>query len=84
MFEANSKPQSCTYKTSAQSRTINGIRRNYIDTQGLEAHDGLDAEYIQQMVSFLKEWKKGINAFFLVIKKYSKLNEFKTSKMNWN
>ena len=67
MFEANSKPQSCTYKTSAQSRTINGIRRNYIDTQGLEAHDGLDAEYIQQMVSFLKEWKKGINAFFLVI-----------------
>ena len=34
-FETDSSPDSCTYKTSAQSNNINGITRYYIDTQGL-------------------------------------------------
>lgn len=66
-FETDSSPDSCTYRTSAQSNVVRGITRYYIDTQGLASSDGLDAEYIQQMVEFLKKWKLGVNAFFIVL-----------------
>lgn len=66
-FETDSSPDSCTYRTSAQRNVVNGITRYYIDTQGLASTDGLDAEYIQQMVEFLKEWRHGVNAFFIVL-----------------
>ena len=66
-FEANSKPNSCTYITSAKSNSINGIKRYYIDTQGLSSPDDKDAEYIQQMISFLQNWKRGVNAFFIIL-----------------
>ncbi|KAK8843809.1 hypothetical protein M9Y10_024883 [Tritrichomonas musculus] len=66
-FETDSSPDSCTYKTSAQSNIINEIKRFYIDTQGLQSTDGLDAEYIKQMIDFLKQWENGINAFYIVI-----------------
>lgn len=67
LLEANSDPESCTFETSVQSNIVDGFTRYYIDTQGLGATDGLDSKHILQMVSFLKEWKLGINAFFVVI-----------------
>ena len=66
-FEESSDPDSCTYVTSSQSAFINGVTRHYIDTQGLKSTDGMDASYIQQMVQFLKDWKLGINAFFIIL-----------------
>lgn len=66
-FEANSKPNSCTFITSAKCNTIEGITRYYIDTQGLAPSDNLDAKHIQQMVDFLIKWEHGVNAFFIVI-----------------
>lgn len=66
-FESNSSPDSCTYETSAQSNVINGIKRCYIDTQGLSSSDGLDAKYIKQMVGFLKKWESGVNAIYIII-----------------
>ena len=66
-FEANSKPQACTFRTSAKSNTINGIIRYYIDTQGLASSDNLNAQYVQQMVGFLKNWDHGVNAVYIVI-----------------
>lgn len=67
VFETNSSPDSCTYRTSAQSNTVNGITRYYIDTQGLSDPEQKDAEYIQQMVEFLKNWKLGINSFLIML-----------------
>lgn len=66
-FEANSNPESCTCVTNAQSNTINGITRYYIDTQGWSSTDCMDEAYIQQMVEFLMNWKLGVNAFFIVL-----------------
>ena len=55
LFEVSSRPDSCTFKTSAQSNVINGITRNFIDIQGLQSTDHKNAPYIQQMIQFLKE-----------------------------
>lgn len=66
-FEVSSKPNSCTFVTSAKSNTINGITRYYIDTQGMSPTDNLDAKHIQQMVEFLKKWELGVNAFFIIL-----------------
>ena len=67
LFEVSSRPDSCTFKTSAHSNVIDGITRNFIDTQGLQSSDGKNAPYIQQMIQFLKEWKHGVNAFFILL-----------------
>lgn len=66
-FTIGSTPDSETFETSSYSNVINGIKRVYIDTQGLKSSDGRDALYIQQMIEFLKKWKHGINAFYLFL-----------------
>ena len=66
-FEADSRPDSCTFLTSAKSNNISGMDIHYIDTQGFSSTDNLDSKHIQQMVQFLKEWKHGINVFFILI-----------------
>lgn len=66
-FEADSKPESVTFLTSAKSNKINDMDVYYIDTQGFGSTDNLDSKHIQQMVEFLKGWKYGINAFFILI-----------------
>jgi predicted GTPase len=66
-FEVNDDPDSCTMITSAAENVVLGIRRTAIDTQGIDDTQGVDAEHVQQMVSFLKVWKHGVNAFAIVI-----------------
>jgi hypothetical protein len=46
---------------------VNRCLRRAIDTQGLHDTQGVDAAHVQQMVTFLKGWVHGINAFALVI-----------------
>ena len=66
-FTVGSTPDSETFETTSYSNVINGIKRVYIDTQGLKSSDGKDALYIQQMIEYLKKWKHGINAFYLFL-----------------
>lgn len=66
-FETDSRPDSCTFITSAKCNQIDGIVRYYIDTQGISSSDGLDSKHLKQMKDFLKDWKLGVNAFFIVI-----------------
>ncbi|KAK8838096.1 hypothetical protein M9Y10_036048 [Tritrichomonas musculus] len=67
MFEINSDPDSSTFETSSKSNYVNGIMRQFIDTQGLSSTDSLDSEHIQQMVNFLKESQLKINAIFIAL-----------------
>lgn len=95
-FEANSRPQACTFKTSAKRSKINGIMRYYIDTQGLASTDNLNAQYVQQMVEFLKNWDRGVNAIFIILniqnprfdsgiqKMLKFVNEFFNNSNFWN
>jgi hypothetical protein len=48
-------------------RLVLGVLRTGIDTQGIDDTQGVDAEHVQQMVSFLKAWNHGVNAFAIVI-----------------
>ena len=63
---------SCTYKTSAQYNTINRITFYYIDTQGLTFTDTLDAEYITQIVEFLKKTESLESIHFFIIQEFNK------------
>jgi hypothetical protein len=66
-FLATGDPDSVTMVTSAESSTIDGVRRTVIDTQGLDDSKGIDSAHIQQMVQFLKSYKRGVNAVALVL-----------------
>lgn len=58
---------SCTSEINLKSNIINGIKVNYIDTQGLSSTNDFDEKYIFQFVNFLKNCKSGINAFFIIL-----------------
>jgi hypothetical protein len=66
-FEASDDPKSCTRLTSASDNRVSRDTRPVIDTPGLNDSEGVDAAHVQQMVSFLKAWRHGVNAFVLVI-----------------
>jgi predicted GTPase len=66
-FQACPNPKAVTLITSAAENTVQGCLRTGIDTQGLDDTQGVDAEHVQQMVRFLKEWPHGVNVFALVI-----------------
>ncbi|KAK8837950.1 hypothetical protein M9Y10_035893 [Tritrichomonas musculus] len=67
-FKASSSTDSCTVVTEVKSNIIDGIKVNYIDNPGFVTTDiKKDQEYIEKMVSFLKSWSQGINAFFIVV-----------------
>jgi hypothetical protein len=66
-FKTDDSINAVTFKTSAQERIIDGIKRICIDTQGLEDSQGKDAILVQQMVQFLREWQKGVNAIAIII-----------------
>jgi predicted GTPase len=66
-FQACANPNAVTLVTSSKENLIDGCLRRGIDTQGLDDTQGVDAAHIQQMVTFLKDWRHGVNAFALVI-----------------
>jgi hypothetical protein len=66
-FKAGPDPHAVTLLTSSAENIVDGCLRRVIDTQGLDDTQGIDATHIQQMVTFLKTWPHGINAFALVI-----------------
>jgi GTP-binding protein EngB required for normal cell division len=66
-FKVCDDPDSCTMVTSADENLVLGILRTGIDTQGIDDTQGVDAEHVQQMVSFLKDWDHGVNVFVIVI-----------------
>jgi hypothetical protein len=67
LFDAAGGPDSVTTETLSQEKVIHAVNRIYIDTQGLNDTEGVDAKHIQQMVDFLRNWKNGVNAVVLVI-----------------
>lgn len=66
-FPSEKNPESITFGTIVKSHEINGIRRYYIDTQGIDIYGNYEKEYNQELLSFLKDWKYGINALFIMI-----------------
>jgi hypothetical protein len=66
-FFASDGPDAATIETHAKCETIDGVTRYFIDTQGLDDTQGVDNAHVQQMVSFLKAWEKGVNAIAIVI-----------------
>jgi hypothetical protein len=66
-FTVSDDPKSCTVSTSWAENIVSLDLRTGIDTQGLDDSEGIDAANVQQMVSFLKAWPYGVNAFALVI-----------------
>jgi hypothetical protein len=66
-FKACADPHAVTLVTSSSENKVNGCLRRGIDTQGLDDTQGVDAAHVQQMVTFLKGWVHGVNAFALVI-----------------
>jgi GTPase SAR1 family protein len=66
-FKADDSPDAVTFLTSAKERMIDGNKRICIDTQGLDDTQGVDAAHVQQMIRFLREWQKGVNAIAIII-----------------
>jgi hypothetical protein len=66
-FKACADPNAVTLVTTSSENIVDGHLRTAIDTQGLDDTRGVDAAHVQQMVTFLKNWPHGINAFALVI-----------------
>jgi predicted GTPase len=66
-FTVSDDPRSCTGMTTSSENLVSSHLRRGIDTQGIEDSEGVDAANVQQMVSFLKDWTNGVNAFALVI-----------------
>lgn len=66
-FDASSLPESCSPKTISCNNIINDTCFHYIDNPGFFSSDNLDSLHTLEMVEFLKKWKIGINAFFIML-----------------
>jgi predicted GTPase len=66
-FLASDDPDAVTVETHVESNALHGIERCFIDTQGLDDTQGVDAKHIQQMVLFLRNYPHGVNAVAIVI-----------------
>jgi predicted GTPase len=67
VFTVDDDLDSETFITSSNEKEIDGVIRCVIDTQGLDDTQRVDEKHIQQMVSFMRKWNKGVNAVGLII-----------------
>lgn len=65
-FIVSDSPGSCTSDACLRSNIIDGIKINYIDTQGFFSSNLDDKLYLFQVVNFLINLESGINAFFII------------------
>jgi hypothetical protein len=57
----------CDYTNNWNEKETDGVIRCVIDTQKIDDTKEVDKEDVEQIVNFMKGWKKGVNAVGLII-----------------
>jgi hypothetical protein len=72
-FKPNDSPYPVTLDPETLSTVIDGMTRydNVIDTEGNCDGNSTSSEQIQKLKLFIKQWKLGVNAVWIVLNEWS-------------